>query len=195
MNHLAHLFLSQNNIDLMVGNFIADQVKGKDFNNYSEGVKQGIIMHRGIDTFTDTHPVVMQSKSRLYHIYHKYAPVIVDMYYDHILARKWLNYSTIKLSEFAQKTYDKLISQQEQMPKRSQRILHYMIQGDWLCGYATTKGMKHALGGLASRAKYDSKMEMAHLDLQKDYLFYAAEFELFFPELIEYVRNWTRTDE
>ena len=101
MNHLAHLYLSQTNVDLMVGNFIADRVKGKDLLNYSESVQKGIEMHRAIDTFTDEHAVVMKSKKRLFPVYHKYAAVIVDMFYDHILAKNWEEYSPISLKLYA----------------------------------------------------------------------------------------------
>lgn len=195
MNHLAHLYLSQSNIDLMVGNFIADQVKGKQIESFSEGIQKGIRMHRSIDTFTDKHPIVMKSKKRLYANYHKYAAVIVDLFYDHLLARSWATYSPISLNSFAQNTYTFLASKREEMPERSKRILYYMTEGNWLSGYATENGIKQALSGLASRAKFDSKMEFSHLDLKKDYELYATDFKLFFPKLIEYTSQWTRRDD
>lgn len=192
MNHLAHLYLSQTDIDLMVGNFIADQIKGKDFRAFSAGVQKGIEMHRAIDTFTDEHSVVMQSKKRLFPTYHKYASVIVDMYYDHFLAKNWLDYSPIPLKLFALNTYKVLRARQSEMPAASQRILKYMSVGDWLTAYATEKGMKRALSGLASRAKFESKMEYATKDLFRDYSLYEKEFAAFFKELVAFSATYSR---
>jgi acyl carrier protein phosphodiesterase len=190
MNHLAHLYLSQTNLDLLVGNFIADQVKGKALKNYSEGVQRGIEMHRAIDTYTDQHPVVLQSKERLYAKYHKYAAVIVDMYYDHLLAKHWADYSPIPLSLFAANCYKTLNARRDQMPERSKRILYYMERGDWLTNYGEKEGLERALQGLASRAKFDSKMEESVADLYQDWDWYEAEFMAFFKELYEFSRQW-----
>ena len=85
MNYLAHLYLSGNDDELKLGNFIGDSVRGSDLSMYPPRVQDGIILHRGIDRYTDSHHVVMKSKLRLRPKYHKYAPVIVDMFYDHFL--------------------------------------------------------------------------------------------------------------
>jgi len=165
MNHLAHLFLAQSNTDLMVGNFIADQVKGKQLLDYSTEIQNGIKMHRAIDHFTDNHAIVMRSKERLFSKYHKYAAVIVDMYYDHILAKNWSDFSPITLTQFTASAYKVLAAKNDQLPERSQRILHYMSKDDWLSNYAQIEGIAKALNGLAYRATFDSKMEEASIAL------------------------------
>ncbi len=190
MNHLAHLYLSQTDLDLLVGNFIADQVKGKALKNYSEGVQKGIEMHRAIDTFTDQHPLVLQSKQRLYAKHHKYAAVIVDMFFDHLLAKNWTDYSPLKLELFSKNVYRLLNARQAEMPERSQRILFYMSKGDWLTNYREKKGIERALQGLASRAKFESKMGESVADLYKDWDAYEAEFKAFFKELYEFSMQW-----
>src|SRR5689334_7104563 len=105
MNFLAHLHLSGDNEEIKIGNFIADFVKGKNYDDFPAGIRQGIIIHRHIDYFTDTHPVVSESKQRLYATYHKYAAVIVDIFYDHYLATRWEQYSNISLVDFASEFY------------------------------------------------------------------------------------------
>src|SRR5690606_12351008 len=106
MNFLAHLYLSGNDESIMVGNFIADVVKGKKaLGLFEEPVKRGIELHRVIDFFTDNHPVVTQSKDRLRLKYRHYAGVIVDMVYDHCLARNWNSYTTEPLPVFAARAY------------------------------------------------------------------------------------------
>lgn len=190
MNHLAHLFLSQSNTDLMVGNFIADQVKGKQLLDYSTEIQNGIKMHRAIDHFTDNHGIVMRSKERLFSKYHKYAAVIVDMYYDHILAKNWSDYSPITLKQFTTSAYKVLAAKNEQLPERSQRILHYMSKDDWLSNYANIEGIAKALNGLAYRATFDSKMEEASIEIAEDYELYKADFDAFFPALVNHVQPW-----
>jgi acyl carrier protein phosphodiesterase len=190
MNHLAHLFLSQHDVDLLVGNFIADHVKGKKILNYTQNVQRGIRMHRAIDDFTDSHPIVQESKERLYENYHKYAPVIVDMFYDHILAKNWKNYSPITLKSFSHACYKTLASMQADFPETSQRFLFYMEKGDWLSSYATFDGIGQALAGLSRRATFKSKMEISVVDLERDFMLYEAEFERFFPLLHEFSINW-----
>ena len=109
MNFLAHLYLSGNNKEVILGNFIADAVKGKELNRYKEQVQVGIRLHRAIDTYTDKHPVVEKSKERLRGKYHKYAGVIVDMFYDHFLAANWNEYSNEPLNKFTSNAYRILI--------------------------------------------------------------------------------------
>ncbi len=195
MNHLAHLFLSQSDIHLMVGNYIADHVKGKQLLNYSKNVQIGIEMHRAIDQFTDEHRIVKESKKRLYPKYAKYAPVLVDMFYDHILAKKWENYSPIPLQTFTQNVYLALKSQYAIFPKSAQLMYDHMSAHDWLSNYANLEGMQKALNGLSRRAKFDSKMNKALVDLEHDFDLYAKEFELFFPELIIFTNQWTKAYE
>ena len=190
MNHLAHLFLAQSNTDLMVGNFIADQVKGNKLLDYSTEIQNGIQMHRAIDHFTDNHDIVMRSKERLFSKYHKYAAVIVDMYYDHILAKNWKEYSPITLKQFSASAYLVLTAKSKQLPARSQRILQYMSKDDWLSNYAQIEGIDKALRGLAYRATFDSKMEVASRELVTDYELYKADFDAFFPALVNHVQPW-----
>ncbi len=96
MNYLAHLYLSGSNEDVLVGNYIADGIKGEDKSNYKPGVIKGVQLHKKIDDFTDTHPIFKTSAKRLTENYGHYAWVIVDIYYDHFLANNWNKY-TIKM--------------------------------------------------------------------------------------------------
>ena len=190
MNHLAHLFLSQRDTNLMVGNFIADHIKANKIEPYSEEIRNGIMMHRAIDHFTDKHPLVKNSKSRLFPKYRHYAAVLVDMFYDHILAKNWETYSPISLESFSKSAYFVLKSRTSEMPHRSVIILDYMSKQDWLTSYGRIEGMTKALTGIAHRAKFNSKMEEAAIDLERDFKLYEAEFTPFFKELFEFAMNW-----
>src|SRR4051812_25235509 len=128
MNFLAHAYLSGDSEELLIGNFIADAVKGSAINNYSGDIKNGILLHRSIDTFTDQHPVVHQSIVRLRPSYHKYAGVLVDIFYDHFLAKNWKDYSSVELNKFVSHVYRVMQDNFSQLPHRSQELLPYMIK-------------------------------------------------------------------
>ncbi len=189
MNFLAHQYLSGNDKDLMIGNFIADMVKGKQINGFPAPVVDGIILHRQIDAFTDSHPVVAGSKSRLRRKYRLYAGVVVDMYYDHFLAADWVNYSDYPLKVFASKVYQTLKENHDMLPERAQYVLPYMIDSNWLLSYADTESLHRHFGGMARRTPYASGMEDAVDDLLEHYASFRKEFKLFFPDLMAYVEK------
>ena len=195
MNHLAHLFLSQSNVQLIIGNFIADHVKGKQIEEYSEKVVRGINMHRAIDEFTDSHPQVIISKERLYSQFHKYSPVIVDMFYDHILAANWSDYSPIQLKSFTLGVYRSLESHKDTFPPSAARFFEYMSTYDWIADYASYEGIGAALNGMAKRASFDSKMEQATAVLEENIEVFHEDFKIFFPELVAFSANWLKENE
>lgn len=189
MNYLAHLFLAGNHPEIILGNFIADHVKGSDVLKYPEPVRYGIKMHRAIDTYTDQHQVVKQSISRLRNDFHKYAGVIVDMYYDHFLSSQWNNYSPTSLSDFTKTRYDILNTFKPILPDRSARLLYYMEKQNWLLSYGSFEGMQQAFNGMARRTTFISNMEAAVDNLKNGYGEFEIEFRLFFPELQQFVKN------
>lgn len=189
MNYLAHLFLAGNHPEIILGNFIADHVKGSDILKYSDTIRKGISMHRAIDTFTDQHPVVKQSIARLRADFRKYAGVIVDMYYDHYLSAHWDEYSFQNLNDFTRTRYDILNTFQPILPERSSRLLFYMEKQNWLLSYGSLDGMQQAFNGMSRRTTFESKMELAVINLKAGYPEFRIEFQQFFPDLQSYVQN------
>lgn len=186
MNYLAHLYLSFDDEQLLVGNYIADAVKGRQIEQFPEGIKNGIILHRKIDEFTDNHPVVEQSKSRIRSRYRKYAGVVVDMYYDHYLAAGWPNYTDIPIQQFTKKAYRTLFKYYMKMPGKMKRILPAMAAGNWLASYADVDNIGLALRGMSMRTKFDSGMENGRDELIEFYNEIRKDFEIFFPQLIDF---------
>ncbi|HYG40755.1 MAG TPA: ACP phosphodiesterase [Cytophagales bacterium] len=189
MNFLAHLHLSGNNEGIKIGNFIADFVKGKNHEEFPAAVKQGIIIHRHIDYFTDTHPIVLESKQRLYSTYHKYSGAIVDVFYDHFLATKWDLFSDIPLFDFSSEFYFMVKKHSDYLPDKVKEFLPYMIEQDWLINYRNFNGIGKALNGMARRTTFESGMENALTELRQYYGDFKREFLLYYPELITYVKG------
>jgi acyl carrier protein phosphodiesterase len=189
MNFLSHIYLSGSSEGLIIGNFIADSVKGSNFNFFSDEVKQGILLHRKIDTFTDTHPVVEESKARLREKYRKYAGVIVDVYYDHFLAKNWNDYSAVSLNTYVQNIYRIIEENRAILPEKSAHFTDYMLRYNILEAYARLSGIEQVLRGMAGRTSFQSNMEFAIHDLKEHYHLFEEEFKRFFPELREYASS------
>ena len=190
MNFLAHLYLSGEEEEVILGNFFADAVKGRSFKGYSSLVAKGIRIHREIDSYTDNHPVVRKSKARLSPKYSKFSGIIVDVYYDHFLARNWKDYSSQELVNFVSATYKMLLRNYAILPDRSKRLLPFMIAQNWLVGYADFDKLERVFVGMSKRSRFKSGMEHAVVDLKKDYSSYLDEFRKFFPDLVSHVRQY-----
>ncbi len=190
MNYLAHLYLSFGDEKIMVGNYIADAVKGKQIEAYPESIKRGIVLHRKIDEYTDFHPVVAKSKEIIRHRYRKYAGVVIDMYYDHFLASGWQSYSEVSLQQFTKSAYRTLFKSYPLMPGKMKRVLPAMAIGNWLASYAHVDNIGLALKGMSMRTRFDSGMENGKDELVEFYDEFKAHFELFFPELIRFSKDF-----
>lgn len=193
MNFLAHIYLSGNNEDLIVGNFIADSIKGKKYLEYPPEVQKGILLHRAIDSFTDSHPLVRLSASKLHKNYSHYSAVIVDIYYDHFLASRWHHYSKVPLENFVAGFYKLLQRKFELLPAPIQSFLPYMISDNWLLSYASIEGIARILYQMNTRTKNVVQMDRAVNDLREHYKEFGQEFEEFFPQLQKHAEERIRT--
>ncbi len=187
MNFLAHAFLSGADKDLIIGNFIADAVKGKEYQSYREGIIKGILLHRKIDSFTDHHEIVSQTKSTLRPYFGKYSAVVSDIYYDHFLALHWSEYSSEPLEKFTLHIYSIIEAEHALMPEEVKHFFPYMVKQNWLYNYQSFQGMERVFSGMSRRAKFDSKMENGVMVLKEHYKTFEEEFRLFFPQLQQYV--------
>ncbi len=192
MNFLAHIYLSGEDPELKIGNFIADSVKGKKFLEYPERIAQGITLHRKIDAYTDSHEIVKESMARLSPKYGRYSAVIVDILYDHFLAANWTRYSETPLDKFTVDFYGLLNENYEILPQRVQNFLPYMIRDNWLLSYASISGIGNVLSGMNRRTKNRSKMNFAVIELEQYYTDFDKEFHAFFEELELFTKNEMR---
>lgn len=174
----------------MVGNFIGDFVKGRNaLSQFEPEIVRGIELHRAIDEFTDSHPIVTVSKNRLRPKYRHYSGVIVDVFYDHFLAKNWNNFHEELLPDYADKSYSIIQSHDSILPTEVKYMMPYMINGNWLVNYAKTEGIHRALSGMARRTPYESKMEQSVEDLKENYAEFSEEFFNFFPELNKFTTD------
>ncbi len=178
----------------MIGNFIADSVKGSAFKNYPLGIAKGIILHRAIDFYSDNHPVFLKSVERLRPNYRKYAGVIVDIFYDHFLAKNWKEYSEKPLEQYSGEVHSLMLKNILLFPAKSIMFLRYAMRTNRLVSYGTLDGIGEVLYGMSRRTTFKSNMELAIKDLKEHYPLFEKEFEEFFENAKKYVTEWLQFD-
>ncbi len=186
MNFLAHIYLSGNNDLIKIGNFMADGIRGNDYLVFPKEVIKGILLHRQIDTFTDSHSIYRKSKHRLHEKYGHYSGVIMDILYDHFLAKNWAKYSNEDLEDYASNFYKSLTDNYEILTEKTKNLLPYMLDRNWLVSYKTIAGIEMILFQMDYRTKHRANMQEAIVELQMFYTEIENEFTLFFDELIQF---------
>jgi acyl carrier protein phosphodiesterase len=187
MNYLAHIFLSGTDNEVLIGNFIGDYVKGKEYTMYPPSVKKGIFLHRRIDSFTDKHKIVHQSMSYFAPKYHKYAGIIIDILYDHFLVNNWEKYSPQPLSYCKENLFDCLKNNYAILPERVQFFVPSFIKNDWIEIYRSVEGIINVLIRMSMRTTLPDQSEFAREVLRKYYVQLQSEFLTYFPDIIRYV--------
>lgn len=189
MNFLAHIYLSDNQPLRQIGNFMADAVKGKDYEQYQGELKTGILLHRAIDSFTDSHPIFRTSVRRLFDEFRHYSPVIIDLYYDHFLAKHWRDFHDDELENFIEAFYQNLTANQSLLPERTQRMIPYLLEENWLWSYQTPEGLGKILTQMDRRTQNRSNMRLAIPPLLENYQAFEEDFMAFFPEVIKHTKQ------
>ena len=183
MNYLAHLLLSGNDEDVIFGNFIGDAIKGKQYQDYSDSIQKGILLHRQIDTFTDSHPIYLQSKRRFYKNYPKISGVITDILYDHLLCLEWNKHTNEKLPLFIKRSYDYLDTCIDQMPSRMTPVYAHMRSHDWFSRYQTIEGTALSLMQIGERMGFGSSVGSSVMEFKQNEAMFIEEFNTFFNEI------------
>jgi acyl carrier protein phosphodiesterase len=190
MNFLGHIFLTPNDDEILLGNFIADSVKGNPEKFYSGKIAEGIRFHRAIDEFTDKHPLVKQGVKRFRETQSKYASVVIDVIYDHILALNWKEFHGEDLGALAHSVYQRLEAQSNHFPAPVKRYFPYMQEQNWLYNYQFEWGILKALEGLDRRSANETQMHLA-LDVYKESeAEFLAEFREFITDAQQMSRNY-----
>jgi len=190
MNFLAHLYFAEDTPESRVGNLMADFVRGPvDRQPYNGAVMQGMRSHVAVDRFTDGHGVVRESKALISSGRRRFAGIIVDVCYDHFLARNWPNFSDVPLTEFIDRTYGSLRDYRGEMPPVMTRVIRHMVEHDWLRGYHETTGVGRALNGLSMRLRRPNTLAGSVEELEANYGEMEEHFLRFFPDLVRHMEQ------
>lgn len=189
MNFLAHMFLTYGDKKLTVGNYVADFIRNRDLVLFPKKVVKGIMLHRHIDHYTDTHEEVLRSTRKLRTRHKKYAPVVIDVFYDYILSKNWERYTNVPIRDFADEIYEVLKENSYMFPIHLQDITARMIEDDFLLQYGKKSGMRKTFERIGKRAKFKSNFATAFDDLENDFEEIQDGFNAFFPDLIAEVEK------
>ena len=184
MNYLAHAFLSNNNRDLLIGNFIADHVRGNHFENLPPEIVEGIRLHRCIDSFTDAHPNFKASKRFFYKGFEKYSGVLVDIYFDYFLAKNFEKHSGILLPAFSENVYKVYIGCEHLLPQSSSRFLNYVVKNNIYTAYGSTYGIQQVLFHLSNRINHRVQLDESVILLKTNETALEENFNRFFEDVV-----------
>ena len=196
MNWLAHLLLAEPNPEARLGNLLGDLVKGTQRQTLNANLQRGLECHQAIDIFTDKHPVVKCSKQRIDSEYRRFAGILIDVFYDYILATNWQDYSNIPLTEFTSIVYASWSGHLSSLPVYPQGVIRRLIAEDWLSSYSSLEGIEQTLARISyrlnrrSRRKRNYNLTPAIAQLTSNYSLLKQDFRQFFPQLQLYIDNW-----
>jgi acyl carrier protein phosphodiesterase len=183
LNFLAHIYLSGNSREILIGNFIGDYVKGKNMDGFPDEVKKGILLHRSIDSFTDGHALTRSSKKIVADKYGLYAGIVVDIYYDHFLSTNWHLYSETPLREYIRDRYSMLDSGFSIFPAGVKSWFPYFIKSNWLETYTSLNGLNMVFKRMSHRTSLPDHAEYAISQLEQNYEWLKGNFFKFFSDM------------
>jgi acyl carrier protein phosphodiesterase len=159
VNYLAHAFFSKDDPGLLIGNFIADHIRGNDLSRFEPAIIEGIRLHRKIDSFTDQHPEFRTSKRVFYDGFERYSGILVDIFFDHLLARRFKEFSGMSLGDFSERTYQVYSKNKKVFPESSNRFLEYVLKNNIYSSYALTEGIERVLYHLSHRLAHNVRLD------------------------------------
>ena len=189
MNYLAHLFLADDTAESRIGNMLGDFVTPETELQFSPEIRKGIALHRAVDKFTDSHPIFLRSKSRISDDFRLLKGIMIDIFYDHFLAKNWENYADQPLELFAEEVYGQFSNHFEMLPPRMQHMMPVMIRGNWLVTYREIRGIAWVLKGMSGRISRPNILHRGIHSLTGKYAEFETDFVEFFAALQQFVRD------
>lgn len=195
MNWLAHLLLAEPDPASRLGNLLGDLVKGEERKTLNTKLQRGLKCHQEIDVFTDQHSIVKLSKQRISPEYRRFAGILIDVFYDYILANNWNNYSKIPLAVFTTNIYSSWTNYLIDIPPYSQVVIHRLVTENWLYSYRHIAGIEATLASISYRLNRRRKKRHYDLtpsikELTTNYGALESDFQEFFPELQSHIDRW-----
>lgn len=188
MNYLAHLCLAPPGDDALLGSLMGDFVKGPLPGSYPPGIAHAMVLHRRIDAFTDAHPRVRLSRERVSGPRRRFAGIMVDLFYDHFLARHWHRYRDEPLDAFTHRVYGLLAEREHTLPPRLREVAARMRETDWLGSYREIGSIHIALDRMSLRLRRENRLRGAAEELEAKYDEFDADFRIFFPDVTQFAR-------
>jgi len=189
MNYLSHLFLAEDTEESKIGNLLGDFVKGRLDGGFSPEIIKGIMTHRKVDSFTDSHEIVKQTKRLISPGRRRYSGVLVDIFFDHFLTLQWNDFSDTNFNQYIEDTYLILLKYQDIYPLKGKARIPRIVEKDWLRKYGDYEGLSLVFDRMSVRVKRENPLKGSEEELRGNYSQIEKNFNIFFPELIAYVEK------
>ncbi len=190
MNFLAHALLAGDDPALIVGGVVGDWIKGPLPAGLPEDLARGVALHRAIDSHAETHPAFRQSRARVSAARRRYAGVLVDVFYDHLLARDWESAHHRPLADFCTSVYRAIDERMGDLPAESHPALHRMAREDWLSSYAELEGIAAILARMSRRARQPNPLLCGEREFLADAEGYGRDFVAWLGDTRRYCEEW-----
>ena len=188
MNYLAHLYLSQDNGLSKAGNLMADFLKQADLSLQPEGVLRGIENHKATDKFTDSYPAITALRSEFDPAFRRFVPIMLDVSFDHMLAKSWQDYHELELMEFTKRAHQQLSEAEQYMPDLMKNRLRGMAKHGWLASYIEQGTIEKTLISISDRIRFENNLDQAYAEVVKQYAVIEETFDSFFPQLVAHLK-------
>lgn len=188
MNYLAHLHLGGSSRESLLGSLYGDFVKGPLKGNYEASIERAIRVHRAIDSYTDAHPIVLHAKSRFPVARRRFAGILLDVFFDHALAKHWTQFSSTPLDRFTESVYRILLSE-DNLPNNLALIAPKMAQHDWLGSYHDFEVLQLVIDGIQRRLSKAGVLAGSFAELNDLYHLLESDFLDFYPDLMAFTQT------
>lgn len=196
MNYLAHIRLAGDDPECMIGNFLGDFVKGRlPEDCYTPGIRRGIMMHRRIDAWTDSHEITRECARLISPERRRWGRVILDIFYDHLLAVNWESYSDESLRDFLDRAYGIILGAVDIFPERAAARIITIIEDGWIEKYRSVSGLSVVFEGMSRRVRRKNPLSGSERELVAHYDEMNGHFNRFFPEILEYAKHLEKAGE
>lgn len=190
MNFLAHAFLAGSDPALVVGGVVGDWIKGPLPGQLPDDLARGVALHRAIDSFAETHPGFCRSRNRMSSLRRRYGGVLVDIFYDHLLARDWPSFHPQPLADYCTEVYGLIGQRLPDLPEPAQPVLSMMARENWLASYAQLDGIAAILARMARRARQPNPLTGGELEFLADPAGFMADFHAWLPDALAFAQEW-----
>lgn len=190
MNHLAHVLLAGPDPDCRLGGMLGDFVRGAIDPALANGVGHGIALHRAIDTYTDTHAAIVDARALFEPPYRRYAGILIDIWFDHLLARDFDRWSAVPLQSFSDDLLALLDDRSPELPPALQRFSRYLHARDLPAAYAGREMIGEVLAGVGSRLTRSNPLAQGMVEISRLEAELAQVYAVFFPQLVGFAERW-----
>lgn len=192
MNFLTHLYFAPKSIENTTGLIIGNTAKANYLEKYNMEILKGIAMDMQIRVFAENHPAFYRSNQRIQTKYSKYSTFLVNIFYDHLLAKNWDKYSRISLENFSDQIYQIVLENISLYPYKIRKFSPEMISKKWITGMTSIEGTHQYIKMVSKTERFTTNLDQCLTGLMENYQEFSNDFEQYFKALCQFMEDEAR---